>query len=60
MFPLGVYFAIDRYRNLGHALVGGYLVARQGSAIRRRYMLELDGIIGWNERQSFFQRRAGW
>ncbi len=59
MYPFGVYFAIDRYRNLGHALVGGYLVARQGSAIRRRYMLEVDGIIGWNERQSFFQRRAG-
>jgi putative membrane protein len=59
MFPLGVYFAIDRYRILGHALLDGYLVARQGSAIRRRYMLEVDGIIGWNERQSFFQRRAG-
>jgi putative membrane protein len=59
MFPLGVYFAIDRYRNLGHALVGGYLVTRQGSAIRRRYMLHADGIIGWNEEQSFFQRRSG-
>jgi putative membrane protein len=59
LFPLGVYFAIDRYRNLGHALVDGYIVARQGSAIRRRYMLECDGIIGWNERQTFWQRRAG-
>jgi putative membrane protein len=59
LFPMGVYLAIDRYRNLGHALADGYLIARQGSAIRRRYMLNCDGIIGWNERQSFFQRRAG-
>ncbi|HEY2792101.1 MAG TPA: PH domain-containing protein, partial [Micromonosporaceae bacterium] len=59
LFPLGVYLAADRYRNLGHAMAGPYVVARQGSAIRRRYMLERDGIIGWNERQSFFQRRSG-
>ncbi|HEY1488737.1 MAG TPA: PH domain-containing protein [Micromonosporaceae bacterium] len=59
LFPLGVYLAIDRYRNLGHVLAGPYIVARQGSAIRRRYILECDGIIGWNERQTFFQRRSG-
>jgi putative membrane protein len=27
--------------------------------VRRRSMLACDGIIGWNLRQSFFQRRAG-
>jgi putative membrane protein len=59
LFPLGVYLAGDRYRNLGHAMAGPYIVARQGSAIRRRYILERDGIIGWNERQTFFQRRSG-
>ncbi|MDQ6922097.1 MAG: PH domain-containing protein, partial [Candidatus Dormibacteraeota bacterium] len=30
-----------------------------GSLVRRRSMLSCDGIIGWNLRQSFFQRRAG-
>jgi putative membrane protein len=34
-------------------------VTRAGSLVRRRSMLACDGIIGWNLRQSFFQRRAG-
>ena len=32
---------------------------RQGTFVRRRDVLQRDGIIGWNIRQSFFQRRAG-
>ena len=51
--------AADRYRSLGHAFVDGFLVTRQGSVVRRRYMVHTDGIIGWNEHQSFFQRRSG-
>ena len=51
--------AADRARSLGHALAGGWLVSRQGSLVRRRYVLGTDGIIGWNLRRSFFQRRAG-
>jgi len=57
--PLGVVLAADRYRSLGHAIAGGCLVTRQGSLPRRRDVLNCDGIIGWNLRQSFFQRRAG-
>ena len=57
--PLAVMLAADRYRSLGHALSGGTLVSQQGSLGRRRDVLECDGIIGWNLRQSFFQRRAG-
>jgi putative membrane protein len=57
--PVAAMLAADRYRSLGHALVGGYLVARQGSPNRRRAVLECDGIIGWNLGQTFFQRRAG-
>ncbi len=53
--PLGV----DRYRSLGHALTGEYLVARFGTIVRRRSALQIDGVIGWNIRRSFFQRRAG-
>ena len=40
-------------------IAGRYLVTRAGSLYRRRDVLECDGIIGWNVRQSFFQRRAG-
>ncbi|MET8139256.1 PH domain-containing protein [Sphaerisporangium sp. NPDC005288] len=51
--------AADRYRALGHALTPGHLVTRWGTLVRRRVALDLDGVIGWNIRRSFFQRRAG-
>jgi putative membrane protein len=57
--PAAAMLAADRYHSLGHAIAGGYLVTRAGSLYRRRDVLECDGIIGWNVRQSFFQRRAG-
>ena len=57
--PLAAMLAADRYRSLGHAIAGRFLVTRAGSFLRRRDVLECDGIIGWNLRQSFFQRRAG-
>ena len=53
--PLGA----DRYAGLGHELTDRYLVTRFGSLIRRKTLLRREGIIGWNLRQSFFQRRAG-
>jgi putative membrane protein len=58
LLPLGAVLAYDRYRSLGHAVVSRTLVTRVGSLVRRRSMLASDGIIGWNLRQSFFQRRA--
>lgn len=57
--PLAVLLAADRYRSLGHAVAGGYLVTRAGALVRRRDALEREGIIGWNVRQSYFQRRGG-
>jgi putative membrane protein len=57
--PVAVMLAADRYRSLGHAIAGSFLITRAGSLDRRRDMLECDGIIGWNLRQTFFQRRAG-
>jgi putative membrane protein len=51
--------AEDRYRSLGHAFAGARLVARLGSLVRRRAILAPEGIIGWNLKQTLFQRRAG-
>jgi putative membrane protein len=53
------WIGIDRYRSLGHAVSGDYLVTRVGSIDRRRAALETSAIIGWNTRQSLFQRRLG-
>lgn len=50
--------ARDRYASLGHALLGRDVVIRKGTVVRRTYLLDAEGIIGWNLRQSFFQRRA--
>lgn len=51
--------AADRYRRLGHALVGGWFVTRKHTLRGRRDALAADGIIGWSFGQSWFQRRAG-
>jgi putative membrane protein len=59
LLPIAAMLAYDRYRSLGHALIAGRLVTRQGSLVRRRSMLTTDGIIGWNIERSFFQRWAG-
>ncbi|WP_245617103.1 PH domain-containing protein [Amycolatopsis taiwanensis] len=59
LFPIGALLAEDRYRNLGHAFIGGRLVFRSGSVLRRRHILASEGVIGWTVRRSFFQRRAG-
>lgn len=57
--PLSLPLAADRARNLGHALVPGYLVTRWGSLVRRRCAVQTDAIIGWTLRSSVVQRRAG-
>ncbi|HET8600424.1 MAG TPA: PH domain-containing protein [Segeticoccus sp.] len=59
LLPLGILLGLDRYRNLGHALTPRFLIRQEGSLVRRRAALERDGVIGWNLRQTFFQRRAG-
>lgn len=59
LLPVAALLGADRYHSLGHALVDGRLVTRQGSLVRRRSMLATDGIVGWTVHRSFFQRRAG-
>jgi putative membrane protein len=51
--------AADRARSLGHRVGDGWLVARAGSAERRRDCIAAPGIIGWTVRQTLLQRRAG-
>ena len=55
----GALLAADRSRSLGHRVGDGWLVARAGSAERRRDCIAAPGIIGWTVRQTLFQRRAG-
>jgi putative membrane protein len=55
----GIFLARDRYARLGHALSPEYVVIRWGSLRGRRDALQRTGIIGWNIKQTFFQRRAG-
>lgn len=57
--PVAALLAWDRTRSLGHTLVEGYLVACSGSLARRRRILEVEHLIGWNLRATWFQRRAG-
>jgi putative membrane protein len=58
-FAVALWLAGDRYRGLGHALVDGFVVTRFGSVVRRRCAVDATGVIGWNLRSSFFQRRMG-
>ncbi|HWG23485.1 PH domain-containing protein [Actinospica sp.] len=54
---LGFLIARDRYRGLGHRLVGDWIVLSTGSLVRRRSILNVRGVIGWQLRQTWFQRR---
>jgi putative membrane protein len=53
------FLARDRYAGLGHHLTPRHLVVRSGSFLRRRDVVQRTGVIGWNVRSSWFQRRVG-
>lgn len=56
---LAVPLGLDRYRALGHAADDRALALRWGSLVRHRVVLEQRAVVGWQARQSVFQRRAG-
>jgi putative membrane protein len=58
-YVLGLLLARDRYRGLGHRLIGDWIVLSTGSLVRRRSILNVHGVIGWRLRQTWFQRRRG-
>lgn len=51
--------AQDRAARLGHAVTDRFLITRMDSLNGRRMIVELDGIIGVNLRDTWFQRRVG-
>ncbi|HEX6467451.1 MAG TPA: PH domain-containing protein [Streptosporangiaceae bacterium] len=56
---LGVPLGLDRYRQLGHAADDVYLAVRTGSLRRRHIIVERSAVVGWQLRQTVFQRRLG-
>ncbi|WP_408896386.1 PH domain-containing protein [Nocardioides sp. R1-1] len=61
VLPLAVALGLarDRATALGHAFVDGHVVMRSGSVLRARDALAASHVIGWNQRATWFQRRAG-
>lgn len=59
LVPFAALVGWDRYRNLGHAIVGRYLVSRSGSLARTTVAVRREGLTGIVVSRSFFQRRAG-
>jgi putative membrane protein len=56
---LGVPLGLDRYRQLGHAADELHLAVRSGSLRRRHIIVERRAVVGWQVRQTVFQRRLG-
>jgi putative membrane protein len=56
---LGVPIGLGRYASLGHATGTGSFTVRSGWLVREQAVLQRRAVVGWQVRQSFFQRRAG-
>ncbi|MQA77446.1 MAG: PH domain-containing protein [Streptosporangiales bacterium] len=54
---LGIPLGVDRYRSLGHAYDGELVSVRGGSWSRRTVVLQRRAVVGWQVRQTIFQRR---
>jgi putative membrane protein len=56
---LGVPLGHGRYAALGHAAGSRTFTVRSGWLVREQAVLERRAVVGWQVRQSPFQRRAG-
>jgi putative membrane protein len=56
---LGVPAGQGRYAGLGHAAGPRSFTVRSGWLVREQAVLQRRAVVGWQVRQSFFQRRAG-
>ncbi|SNR47368.1 PH domain-containing protein [Blastococcus mobilis] len=59
MLVLGVPIGLGRYAALGHAAGGTSFAVRSGWVVREEAVLQRRAVVGWQVRQSPFQRRAG-
>ncbi len=56
---LGVPLGLGRYASLGHAAGPRSFSVRSGWLVREQVVLQRRAVVGWQVRQSFFQRRQG-
>jgi putative membrane protein len=56
---LGVPLGLGRYAALGHVAGPRSFSVRGGWLVREQAVLERRAVVGWQVRQSFFQRRQG-
>lgn len=54
-----LFIAHDTSRGLGHRVEEDLVTLRRGSLRRRTELLHRAGLLGWNVRQTPFQRRSG-
>jgi putative membrane protein len=58
LVPIGALVGLGEYRGLGHGLTNDFLVVRWGVIPRSTVAIQRTGVIGWNIKQTIFQRRA--
>ncbi|SFP10128.1 putative membrane protein [Geodermatophilus dictyosporus] len=56
---LGVPLGLGRYAALGHVAGPRSFAVRSGLLVREQTVLQQRAVVGWQVRQSVFQRRAG-
>jgi putative membrane protein len=59
LLVLGVPLGRGRYAALGHAAGARSFSVRSGWLVREQAVLQRRAVVGWQVRQSFFQRQAG-
>jgi putative membrane protein len=59
LLVLGVPLGLGRYAALGHAAGPRSFSVRSGWLVREQAVLQRRAVVGWQVRQSPFQRRAG-
>jgi putative membrane protein len=59
LIALGVPLGRGRYAALGHAVGPRSFSVRSGWLVREQAVLQRRAVVGWQVRQSLFQRRAG-
>lgn len=58
LIPIGALLGLGEYRGLGHGLADDFLIVRWGVVPRSTVAVQRTGVIGWNIKQTIFQRRA--